>query len=553
MVSVPWQEIAKTPTVSEALVTMLVLRLRSRAQEVDGTGGDGGRDLYEYTEFGELIHYEAKSFTGRMTSSRREQVRRSLISTTRYQPDHWDLLVPISPNPAEMSWFEGLRDEFPFVRNWCGLNWLNQHFAQHDDLVRYALQGSGDYILDRIAEARAERDLIIGGIPDLADRYRALQVRAQEISPNYAISTSLDSSGETAIHLSPKGNDSGNHSTIRFTGKFAFRKNEPDDERRLRRFEDALRYGGEVELTGGNIQGVTIDAPSELGISGSFVPEAVRIEANRETLTPPLRAQLIVRATSGIPTASLPLQFTQRTTGTDGGTLFGDDLTGFMQVKMRYDNRNRSWRQTLSFTPPEEALPQALVPVLRLISRARAGQIMEVAFQGPAPTRLSAPISQGMTPGGWDVDEAEGWADAYEALATLQAMTGQFFPAPADFTIRDGRDAWEAISLLRGEKVNLAASTVSIGVVREEAIELLTTSDTFALAAAYEGMLLSFGEHQVDLGPCIETLVVDKVLNLRDAKREFADSGRATVRMRVANSAPAQRYLGRQLPETKSD
>ncbi|MCX4991369.1 MULTISPECIES: hypothetical protein [unclassified Streptomyces] len=552
MVSVPWQDIARTPTVSEALVTMLVLRLRPRAQEVDGTGGDGGRDLYEYTESGELIHYEAKSFTGRMTSSRREQVRRSLVSTARYQPDQWDLLVPISPNPAEMRWFEGLRDEFPFVRNWRGLNWLNQHFAEHADLVRYALQESGDYILDRIAEARAERDLLIGGIPDLIDRYRALQVRAQEISPNYAISASLDLNGGTAIHLSPTGNEPDSRSTIRFTGKFAFQQSDPEERRRLKRFEDALRYGGEVELSGGNVQGVTIDAPSELGISGSFVPEAVRIEANRETLTPPLRAQLVVRAASGIPTASLPLQFIERTTGTDGGTLLGGDVTAFMHVKMRYDNRNRSWRQTLSFTPPEEALPQALVPVLRLISRARAGSMMEVAFQGPSSTRLSAPISQGMTPGGWDVDEAERWADAYEALAILQTMTGQFFPAPADFTMRDGNDAREAVSLLRGEKVSLAASTVSIGVVREEAFELLTTSDTFALAATYEGMLLSFGEYQVDLGPCIETLVVDKVLNLRDAKREFVNTGHATVRMRVSKSAPAQRYLGTQLPGADS-
>jgi hypothetical protein len=321
----------------------------------------------------------------------------------------------------------------------------------------------------------------------------------------------------------------------------------------MRRFEDALRYGGEVELTSGNIQGVTIDAPEELGISGTFTPEAMRIEANREALSPPLRAQLIVSTGSGIPTASLPIKFTHRTSGTDGGTLFGDDLTGFMQVKMRYDNRQKSWRQTLSFTPPEEALPQALVPVLKLISCARAGQIMEVAFQGATPTRLSAPISEGMTPGGWEVDEAAGWANAYEALATLQAMTGQFFPAPADFTMRDGKDAREAITLLRGEKVDLAADTVSVGVVREEALELLATSDRFALAATYEGMLLSFGEHQIDLGPCIETLVVDRVLNLREAKREFTDSGRATVRMRVAKSAPAQRYLGTQLPETASD
>ncbi|QEU92993.1 hypothetical protein [Streptomyces kanamyceticus] len=548
MVSVPWQELAKNPTASEALVTMLVLRLRPRAQEVDGTGGDGGRDLYEYTDSGELIHYEVKSFTRRMTSSRKGQVRRSLISTARYQPDHWDLLVPISPNPAETRWFEGLRDEFPFVRNWYGLSWLNQRFAQHDDLVRYALQGSGDYILDRIAEARAERDVMISGIPDLIERYSALQIRAQEISPNYSISASLDSTGGTTIHLSPKGNNSGVRSAIHFTGKFTFRRNNPDEERRLKRFEDALRYGGEVELARGNIQGMTIDAPSELGIGGSFVPEALRIEANRETLSPPLRAQLIVRSTSGLPTASLPLHFTQRTAGTDGGTLFGRDLTNFMQVKILYDNRNSSWHQTLSFTPPEEALPQALVPVLRLISHARIGQIMEVAFQGPAQTYLSAPISQNMTPGGWGVKEAEGWADAYEALATLQAMTGQFFPAPADFTMRDGRDARDAISLLRGEKVNLKASTVSIGVIREETLELLAASEAFALAATYEGMLLSFGEHQIDLGPCVETLVVDEVLNLRDAQRDFAESGHATVRMRVAQSTPAQRYLGSQLP-----
>ncbi|CAM5319324.1 hypothetical protein [Streptomyces avidinii] len=138
-----------------------------------------------------------------MTSGRRQQVIRSLISTARHQPDHWDLLVPISPNPGELAWFENLREEFPFVRDWRGLNWLNQKFAAHQDLIRYALQESGDYILDRIAEARAERDTLLRGIPDLAERYRALQLRAQEISPDYAIRTVLGPDGETAIHLLP--------------------------------------------------------------------------------------------------------------------------------------------------------------------------------------------------------------------------------------------------------------------------------------------------------------------------------------------------------------
>jgi hypothetical protein len=94
--------------------------LQKQAHPVDGTGGDGGRDLFEYTDNGELVVYETKSFTGRMNAGRRRQVERSLVSAARHQPDHWDLLVPIDPNPVEQRWFDGLRGEFPFVRRWLG-------------------------------------------------------------------------------------------------------------------------------------------------------------------------------------------------------------------------------------------------------------------------------------------------------------------------------------------------------------------------------------------------------------------------------------------------
>ncbi|MFE2561612.1 hypothetical protein ACFXGT_37515 [Streptomyces sp. NPDC059352] len=100
MVRIPWDDLAKNPRASESLVTLLMLRLRGRAQAVDGSGGDGGRDLFEYAEDGRLVIYEAKSFTGRMNSGRRTQVVRSLTSAARHQPDHWDLLVPIDATPA---------------------------------------------------------------------------------------------------------------------------------------------------------------------------------------------------------------------------------------------------------------------------------------------------------------------------------------------------------------------------------------------------------------------------------------------------------------------
>jgi hypothetical protein len=84
VVRVPWDRLAdESPKGSEALVTMLVVRLRQRARAVDGSGGDGGRDLFEYTAGGELLVYEAKSFTGRMDQTRRKQVVRSLVSAAR--------------------------------------------------------------------------------------------------------------------------------------------------------------------------------------------------------------------------------------------------------------------------------------------------------------------------------------------------------------------------------------------------------------------------------------------------------------------------------------
>ncbi|MCZ0210699.1 hypothetical protein OZK63_35480 [Streptomyces sp. UMAF16] len=221
MVEVPWEELAKKPRVCESLVTLLLLRLYPRTQAVDGTGGDGGRDLFEYTEDNRLINYEVKSFTGRMTKSRRDQVKRSLVSTARSQPDHWDLVVPIDPNPAEQLWFDGLHAEFPFVRQWRGRSWLDAHFATHGDLVRYALHNSDTHILDRIAEARAERDCLLRGVPDLIERYDALSRRAQELSPHYGVRVSKGPEGATLVELVPKPVPDSAEAAVQFTGPTA--------------------------------------------------------------------------------------------------------------------------------------------------------------------------------------------------------------------------------------------------------------------------------------------------------------------------------------------
>ena len=73
-----WEELE--PKRFEDMVSVLLSRLNPDAQRIDGTGGDGGWDV-------QIVHgqddkitaaFELKSFTGRMTPSRREQTARSL-------------------------------------------------------------------------------------------------------------------------------------------------------------------------------------------------------------------------------------------------------------------------------------------------------------------------------------------------------------------------------------------------------------------------------------------------------------------------------------------
>lgn len=551
MVKVPWDRLAaESPKVSEALVTMLVLRLRERARAVDGSGGDGGRDLFEDTEDDELVVYEAKSFTGRMTAVRRRQVVGSLVSAARHQPDHWDLLVPIDHNPAELLWFEGLREQFPFVRHWRGRSWLDEKFAAHPDLVRYALQESSAYILDRVAEARAERDVLLGGLPDYLERASALHARAQEISPHYALHTTLGADGQTVVHLTPKGPTPDGQTAIRFTGRVRFPAGDEQEVQRRRQFEETMRFGGEVELTADNLAETRLAGPAGLGLD-QLTLASVRITSPRQEVTPPLRGRVIVQQPSGLPVASLAVAFTHRVLGTDGGTLYGSDMTGLMRVQVRFSRHDLSGQLKFSFVPPETAMPAALVPVLQLIAESLPGRFMALVFAGDSSDGLRAPITTGMTPASWEAGEARFWANAYDDLARLQSRTGQYFPVPDDFTRQDVREVKEIHALLDGEEIVLRGETVSVEVISAEGLDQLADirGGMFRLTAGYESMLFTLGDHQIDLGPCTETYTMDKILNMKEAQRELAEHGHAKVIMRLSERFPAVRYLGNERPE----
>ncbi|MFD4611927.1 hypothetical protein ACFWOT_28410 [Streptomyces sp. NPDC058440] len=545
MVEVPWEELARKPKVCESLLSLLLLRLYPHAQVVDGTGGDGGRDLFEYSKANQLINYEVKSFTGRMTNSRRNQVRQSLVSTARSQPDHWDLVVPIDPNPAEQRWFDGLRAEFPFVRHWRGRSWLDTRFAAHDDLVRYALHNSDSYILDRIAEARAERDCLLRGIPDLVERYEALSRRGQELSPHYGVRVAGGPDGTTVVELTPKRVPDDADAAIQFTGQVTFRIDDPEDQARQQQFEEAMRFGGEVTLSAANLGPVTVSAPAELGIDGTVRAAAIRIASLQEDIEPTVQGQLVVtRSGAGVPLRSLPVRFDKRIHGTDGGTLFGQDLLGCIRLRVRYDALRQLGPMQLTIDPPENFLPQAVVPALRLLAAATPGRTLELVLAGAQGDRMGCVISKELVPAGWDEGEAMAWADAFTDLAALQERAGQFFPVPEDFTLGDAREVKEVLALMRGEEVLLRGTTVSVTAIHHDVLDRAAGMDRFLLAAAYESMIFTIGKNSIPLGPCIEVVTVDKVLNLAEARRQMKNEGQAEIRMRLDRDHPPRRYLG---------
>lgn len=79
--------------VYEDMVSCLLSNLNPKTLRIDGTGGDGGRDVQYETPEG-LHIYELKSFTRRMTAGRRAQVQLSLAKAATNNPAGWELVVP---------------------------------------------------------------------------------------------------------------------------------------------------------------------------------------------------------------------------------------------------------------------------------------------------------------------------------------------------------------------------------------------------------------------------------------------------------------------------
>ena len=458
--SIRWDQFE--PQAYENMVSVLLSRLYPDAQRIDGKGGDGGRDVQIVRgQDGPIADaFELKSFTGRMTSSRRQQVARSLKRAAALGPAHWTLVVPIDPTPSEESWFRQLGKGYCFPTAWCGKTWLDGQMSAFPDIRRYFLEGVESEVVRLLLELRKEQ-AVITDVPDAVGRVLTLRERLNEIDPHYSYEMATGNPaadgrpagvvlsvnfGDVRVDVYPKYSGAVEDRPVTINVKVIVG---PDDEE----IQYALNYGLEATIPPRMISSVTIDAPSGLG--GSFTEGEINLLPTSTRLDEPVTLALKVMDGDRL-LAICPVHLTEQTRGLRGSIVTGTDSTGWLQIRLRVDVASEELEAKF-WLNPKPAMPVALVPLFLWLSACRPPHCL--AIRWPGGSEISDAVR---TP--HLIDESLG--RVVEALAFLQNRSGIFWEMPPSLILEEAREIVMAATLLKGESIDLTWKSFNLSLNR---------------------------------------------------------------------------------------
>ena len=439
-----WSDPRISPTVYEDMVAVLISRLHPEAQRIDGSGGDGGRDVQLPLPTG-LEIFELKSFTGRMTASRRRQVEKSLKKAAEHNPKAWHLVVPINPSPSEIEWFRKVTEDYPFACDWLGLDWLDGHMANHPELPRYYIGGSSDEIVRALIELNKEQAYLAGGLPDAIDRITALTTRLNELDPHYMFVLSASPVDGVKVAVIPRYPGAEKDRPIRVNAAFNF----PDtDEGRAAAaaLSDTVAYGTASEIAEEFVTSITVEGI--VGLETVFNAPKLAFGVGQDQ-NAPIMPEIALRLTreNGAVAFQLPLKVDGRTTGLHGGELTLSDYAGVVDVTMRLDVPTRRFTLNYHFSTPEKILPGTLVPALRFLSGISSGQFVTVLFNGQ-PVGPPVTSTQSLPPA------LNGYLRLATDLDEIQRKSSIYFPMPSSLSEEEQGNILIARQLVDGETVN---------------------------------------------------------------------------------------------------
>lgn len=263
--SVRWKDL--DPAKIENILSVLISRLHSDVQRIDGSGGDGGRDVQIPLASG-LVIFEVKSFTERLTPSRKKQIKRSLKKADTHKPKCWHLVMPLDLTPEELDWYNDLKREYAFVSDFTrGKTWLDGEMARMPEIARYYVGDSNSEIVNYLREIREEEACLSNGVPDAIERIRRITSRLNEVDPHYHFGVCFDADGLVRTEIRPKYPGASLDRPIIVRAGLTFPRT-PEGEDAAIKLRDSMEYGVPTEISEKLVEFVEIDAPA--GCGGSF-------------------------------------------------------------------------------------------------------------------------------------------------------------------------------------------------------------------------------------------------------------------------------------------
>ena len=423
----------------EDMVSVLLSHLNPTSSRIDGSGGDGGRDVQIATTEG-IRAFELKSFTGRMGKPQRAQVKKSLLKAAELKPIDWTLIVPIDFTPDEMDWFDGLRKLAPFPIDVHGQTWLDAQFAERPFIARYFLEDAANEIA-RLAEVlNQEKAVLAGGAPDALERAGGIVDQLNGLDPFYRFEITVGE-GVRQIKVIPRYVGAEVDKPIE--GKFTFKfPNDAAGRAAADAFQRAMDFGTKAEVPAEYIEEAIFDAPGQLG--GKLEPTAIEIGPSIvEAIT---RTYILTCSSpNGDRVIELPLDFELESSGQRGTVWKGKDRTGALLVTLTADMLDRKFNVKLNLSPIDSYYPQDMWPLARFL----------VALGSPNRVAIHSETGEGMaelTDVGMEPLMPEWMPRFMEDLVLVQTAAGMVRKVPAAIKVAEMNAIGAAAALLRGEE-----------------------------------------------------------------------------------------------------
>lgn len=455
--SIPWEELGHEKY--EDMVSVLIGRLHADAQRIDGSGGDGGRDIQIINDQDNSISevFQLKSFTGRMGSSQRKQVADSLKRVAALQLAQWVMVVPIDPTPGEDEWFRDLGKDYSFPTRWFGKTWLDEKMSAFPDIQRYFLEGAEHEVIRLLRDIGNEKALVADA-HDAVERVHRIRERLNKIDPHYRYELSTGPSaansrpvdvvlsvgfGDVRVDIYPKYLGAFKDRPITITASVV---GSPE----FGEIQKALDYGLGATIPPHLISRLVVDAPAGLG--GSFTGYEIDFLPTNITLDDQVTLTLDLVDGDKL-LVSCPIRLTEQTRGFRGSILTGTDNSGWLETHLTVNVAARKFGVEFKLAP-KSVLPSTLLPLCRWLCALQPTHNLIIRWPNGPEMRSEVRASFSL---------GERLGRVIEAFAYLQEHSGIYWEISPSLIDEDEEEVVMAAALLKGKSIDLTWASLNLG------------------------------------------------------------------------------------------